>query len=332
MNESKRQDILLGLFAIGVLAALIGLSLKVGSAAPAGAVTYDFLLDSALGLQKDNRVTVAGVPVGVVDNLSVDGKMARVRLALDPTFTLYADAKAAVRARTLLGEKYVDLDPGAPPAPVLAPGSTVTDNIPTVEIDSVIRGAAELVASLNSVTPTLKTAAARLDTVLGTADAEAVTRDISTLVNEATRFLRTIQRNLGDTSEDARLLLRDLRTRAPEIVSRLDVTAQKLEALLDAVPVDAMQDAIKKSPGAVDTTTAAMADLRTAVAELRSTTQKSNRVLDNLDGVLIKVSSINEKQLREILQVEGVRVNLITDPDIERRVRALKPPAPLLPR
>src|SRR4029077_5991812 len=123
------------------------------------------------------------------------------------------DARAAVRARTLLGEKYVDLDPGAPPAPRLQPGEVVRDNVPTVEIDTVIRGAATLVESLNSVTPTLKTAAARLDSVLGTADAKQITHDLTVLTRETAEFIRSLQRSLTDSNQDVRILLRDLRTR-----------------------------------------------------------------------------------------------------------------------
>ncbi|MEW5850708.1 MAG: MlaD family protein [Myxococcota bacterium] len=332
MNESRREDILLGLFAVSVVAALVTLSLHVGGNAPRNAATYHFLMDSALGLQRDNRVTVAGVTVGVVDSLSIEGKLARVTVALEPDLILHQNARAAVRAKTLLGEKYVDLDPGEPPAPVAAPGTTLADNIPTIEIDSVIRGAAELVASLNSVTPTLKTAAARLDTVLGTADAKQFAADLTTLTRDTAEFVRTLQRALTDSSQDLRILLRDWRTRSPEILTRVETTADRVDKLLAAIPQDSLTAAIKKAPNTLDNSTLAIQDLRLAVSELRQTTAKTNKVLDNLDRVLTKANSVSEQQVRELLQVEGVRVNLITDPDIERRVRALQPPPNPPPR
>jgi phospholipid/cholesterol/gamma-HCH transport system substrate-binding protein len=330
--ESRRQDILLGLFALLVLGALVVLSLKVGSAAPADAVRYDFLMDSALGLQRDNRVTVAGVNVGIVDRIVVDGKRARVTVALEPSLEVREGARAAVRARTLLGEKHVDLDPGSPDAPPLPPGSTVDDNVPTVEIDAVIRGAAALVDSLNSVTPTLKNASARLDEVLGTADARKLTRDLGAIVTEFAQFMQLVERSVRESSHDVQILLRDLRTRGPDIVTRMDQAADKLNKVLDAMPMETLQATLKKTPAALDTTTQAMQDLRMALTDLRSTNVRTAKVLENLDRMLTKVNTMSEPQLREILQVEGIRVNLITDPDIERRVRALRPPAPPRPK
>lgn len=325
MNENRQQDILLGLFTLGIIAALVTLSLRVGSNAPVGAIRYDFILDSALGLQKDNRVTVAGVNVGVVDTITVDGKMARLGLLLDPALQVHQDARAAVRARTLLGEKYVDLDPGSQDKPTLPVGATVRDNIPTVEIDTVIRASAALVENLNGMTPTLKTAVERLEGVLSTADMRQVTTDLTALIKDAGEFVRSMQRSLGDSSQDARILIRDLRTRTPELLTRVETTTTRLDAILAAIPQDALKDTLKKAPGALDTTTSALGELRTAVADLKGTSARTQKVLDQLEKVLAKASTVNEQQIRELLQVEGVRVNLITDPDIERRVKALSP-------
>ena len=86
------------------------------------------MLDSALGLYPDNPVTIAGVPIGVVEQVTVEGKQARVKIAIRPDMPLYSNAKAAVRARSLLGEKYIDLDPGDIKQPTLhrAPSLPVT--------------------------------------------------------------------------------------------------------------------------------------------------------------------------------------------------------------
>ncbi|GEM_PF-925869 len=324
MEENRQRDALLGLFTLAVVAALVFLSLRVGSTAPVGAVQYDFILDSALGLQTDNRVTVAGVNVGVVDAIAVDGKKARLSLLLDPSLELHVDAKAAVRARTLLGEKYVDLDPGTGGTPRLAVGATVTDNIPTVEIDSVIRASAALVETLNDMTPALKGAADRLEGVLATADMRQVSTDLTALIRDAGELVRTLQKSVGESSQDARILLRDLRTRAPDLLTRLDTTTARLDGILAAIPPDSIKQTLQKAPATLDSTSQVLGDLRVTVAELKATSARTGRVLDQLEKVLSKANSVNEQQIRELLQVEGVRVNLITDPDIERRVKALR--------
>ena len=110
--ERKSIQILLGALILITLSTLVWLSFRLASNAPANAVSYDLILDSALGLYPDNPVTIAGVPVGVVQSVAVEGMMARVKIALRPETLLHRNAKAAVRARSLLGEKYIDLDPG----------------------------------------------------------------------------------------------------------------------------------------------------------------------------------------------------------------------------
>ncbi|MBI5497337.1 MAG: MCE family protein [Deltaproteobacteria bacterium] len=328
MEDNRRQDVMLGLFTLVVVAALVTLALRVGSTAPVGAVSYDFVMDSALGLQRDNRVSVAGVNVGIVESIRVDGKAARLTLLLEPGLAVHTDAKAAVRARTLLGEKYVDLDPGTPEAGRLPAGSTVKDNVPTVEIDTVIRAAAALVTSLNDMTPALRTSVDRLEGVLATADMRQVSRDLTGLIKDASDLVKSGQNALGEGGQDARMLLKDLRTRTPELLSRLQKTTEKVDALIDAVPQDALKDTLARAPATLDTTQQALGELRTAIADLKGASAKTTRVLEQLEKVLGKANSLTEQQIREVLQVEGVRVNLITDPDIERRVKALAPKLP----
>ena len=325
MEESRRADIMLGVFTLSVVAALAVLSLRVGAIAPVGAVRYDFLMDSALGLQKDNRVSIAGVNVGIVDRLAVDGRMARVSVLVEPGLVLHQDAKAAVRARTLLGEKYVDLDPGIADTPPLPPGSTVAENIPTVEIDQVIRASASLVGTLNQMTPTLRAAVERLDGVLATADMRVVAHDLTNLIKDGDDLVRMVKRTAADTGTDARLLLKELRARTPGILDRVEKTSTRLDELMAAIPADKLKMTMENAPGALDSASQTLVDVRAAVADLRATSARTSRVLDQLDKVLAKTGSVTEQQIREVLQVEGIRVNLITDPDIERKVRALAP-------
>lgn len=66
----------------------------------------------AAGLKEDSQVKVGGVRVGTVRTLEVaPGNTALVTLALDKT-QVGAHARAYVRPVNLLGEKYVDLEPG----------------------------------------------------------------------------------------------------------------------------------------------------------------------------------------------------------------------------
>jgi len=70
-------------------------------------------LDSADGLYPGSDVLIAGAHAGSVRDISLDGSQTLVTIALDDAYTpVHRDAKVTVRPKSLLGEKYVALDPG----------------------------------------------------------------------------------------------------------------------------------------------------------------------------------------------------------------------------
>src|SRR3954454_5513681 len=86
-----------------------------------GARKITAVFDSVAGLDNKSAVRVAGVRAGKVSNIKLrtDGK-AEVTLDVDPDVVLHPGAVAHVANLGLLGEKYIELDPGpasAPPMP-----------------------------------------------------------------------------------------------------------------------------------------------------------------------------------------------------------------------
>jgi phospholipid/cholesterol/gamma-HCH transport system substrate-binding protein len=82
---------------------------------PAYHVTAEF--SDVLDLVPQAAVKVNDVTVGSVEKITLSGWTARVRLRLDKSVNLPANATAAIRQTSLLGEKYVALDkPNTEPA------------------------------------------------------------------------------------------------------------------------------------------------------------------------------------------------------------------------
>jgi len=70
-------------------------------------------LDSADGLYPGSDVLIAGAHAGSVRDISLDGSQTLVTIALDDAYApVHRDATVTVRPKSLLGEKYVALDPG----------------------------------------------------------------------------------------------------------------------------------------------------------------------------------------------------------------------------
>jgi phospholipid/cholesterol/gamma-HCH transport system substrate-binding protein len=99
---------------------------------PKSSYKIDVTVPSAIALAPHSDVRRAGVKIGAVTSVRAEGAHAVVRLALDKEHApVFQDARVLVRGKTLIGENYVDLDPGRPAAgPVPEGGSLPISRAP----------------------------------------------------------------------------------------------------------------------------------------------------------------------------------------------------------
>ncbi|MCW2610459.1 MAG: transporter substrate-binding protein [Cryptosporangiaceae bacterium] len=77
-----------------------------------GGATYHAAFTEAAGLQAGNEVRVAGVKVGKVTGLGLDGPKVRVDFRVaDDSVRLGKQTAATIRIKTVLGQKYLSLEP-----------------------------------------------------------------------------------------------------------------------------------------------------------------------------------------------------------------------------
>lgn len=326
-----KAEALLGAVVVGVIGIFVWLTFSLGGGAPRDAKTYVLLFDSALGLGEDNAVAVAGVKVGIVKDIAVEGRRARVTVLVDPNVPLHADARAAVRQKTLLGEKYVDLDPGHEEMALLAGGSTVENNEPTVEIDQVIRDVSVLVARLNNIAPPLESAIGRIDDALKDQDGTQLAgelvgtlQDMRTLVKETNKLVK----NSGD---DVGVVLAMVREKGPNLIERLESASTRVDTLLAAVDPKIIETAVGRVGPAAENIDRITTDMKVAMGDVRDAARRLDTVLARVDGTLKRLDAIDESTVREFLQVQGVRVNLIPDATVTNRIKKLREEAVPLP-
>ncbi|MCA9697972.1 MAG: MCE family protein, partial [Myxococcales bacterium] len=120
----NRKYIFLGAFVVITLGLLLWLAQGVGALGGKQGTRYIVVLDQAAGLVKDNAVKIAGVKVGKIEAVDVTPEnTARLTLLMEEGVEVHTDAVALVRAKSLLGEKYLQLDPGSAESPLLADGA-----------------------------------------------------------------------------------------------------------------------------------------------------------------------------------------------------------------
>ncbi len=122
--------------------------------------TAEAVFNDASPLTAGNLVKSHGVRVGSVQSVTLVHGKAEVTMVLDRSLLpLHTDAHATIRPVSLLGERYIDLDPGSDSAPFMSHAQVipVSRTSESVDLDQV----------LNSLDDPTSTALAALVTTLG---------------------------------------------------------------------------------------------------------------------------------------------------------------------
>jgi len=139
MKDAK-LELIVGVFVLAGIAALTYLAVKLGKLEVIGGgnnaeIQAEF--DSVAGLKAGATVEIAGVQVGQVKRIGLNGDRALVVFSLQPGVKLYGDAIASVKTRGLIGDKYVSLSPGGSQKE-LPPGTKIRDTESGVDLESLI--------------------------------------------------------------------------------------------------------------------------------------------------------------------------------------------------
>jgi len=118
MQHTTTQDTLVGLFVAAGIAGLFFLSLQVSnlsSFTQHETYTLTASFENSGGLKVKSPVSAAGVKIGQVSSINFDSKTYQsvVTMSIDAQYnTLPDDTTASVFTAGLLGEQYVNLEPG----------------------------------------------------------------------------------------------------------------------------------------------------------------------------------------------------------------------------
>lgn len=139
MNHT-RTEIVVGLFVVVGIACLGYLAIKLGKLEVFGASGYTVIADfpSVAGLKVGDPVEIAGVKIGRVESLGLsEDDRARLTLRLSDGVKLQDDAIASVRARGLIGDKFVLITPGASDK-IVPPGGKIRETESPPDIPDLI--------------------------------------------------------------------------------------------------------------------------------------------------------------------------------------------------
>ncbi|MCG6911119.1 MAG: MlaD family protein [Deltaproteobacteria bacterium] len=300
--------VVIGLVLLGYMSMKVG---KIGFSKNQG-YPIEVLFDSASGLARDVTVEQAGVEIGRVQDIRLEDGKALVTLRIKPAIDIKKDARAIIRTRGILGDKYVEIMAGTASAPTLTAGERLVRTVPVTDLDT-------LMNVLGDVASDIKNLTGALSNVLGGAEGEASVRAIVTNLREVVTGLnQTLQRNsedfdrivenLAGFSESLKSVGDASREDVKEIIASVRRVTGNMESLV--TDLDEITGKIKSGEGSIgrliyeeDT----IDELNETLASLREITRSINRGEGTL-GRLIK-----EDQTIESLNTTLASLDEITD-------------------
>lgn len=292
-----RNPRVVGLACLGVLAALVLVAFRLDDLATLTATTYRAAFRDASGLATGNEVRVAGVRVGKVTDVELarkpspqaaslgDKPVAFVRVTFrieDDDLRFGTDTGASIRIKTVLGQKYLAVEPKGP--------GRLHGEIPLARTASpfdVVDAVTGLAGTLDAIDTT------QLATAFSTV-AEAFT-DTPASVRTSLDGLSRLSKTVADRDAELRQLLERARSVTAVLAGR-DEEFQKLvtDGSLLLAEVSRRRDAIHELLVGTSTLSEQLtglvadnrAQLQPALAELRATVAILQRNRTNLERTI----------------------------------------------
>lgn len=201
-----------GVLVVSLLVVIGGMSMKVANnpGILKGTKQIWFRIDDASGLIRGSSVKIAGINVGVIDDirLSPDGA-AQVYIEVRGDVPLSNSSLIEVRTQGILGDKNVVIVPGNPADPLLTDGAQIVNVRDRGSLDNVVTEINKITKSLGEVVDNLK-------------DAIDEDGNTSTSLGRIVRNVEVLTRNIAEITEDNKEKFGDIVDNVHSISSSLD--------------------------------------------------------------------------------------------------------------
>ena len=206
------NELKVGLLAI-VAAVAVGWSILRTDDRPDGAMEGYALqahFPAADGVFESTQVKMAGVPVGSVRSIELEGGEALLRLELRGGLQLPVDSVAELKSEGILGDRYVRITPGTS-AELLGPGDELKVKAPTADLDELQAKMGGIADDVKAITAVLRTTMEseqnqqQLKSTLG--NVEQLSGDLADMARANRENLDAIATNLRLLSESLKVVV-----------------------------------------------------------------------------------------------------------------------------
>jgi phospholipid/cholesterol/gamma-HCH transport system substrate-binding protein len=270
---------LLVLVAGGFLFGFILFTRKGGLGKDESIQVYAYFRDAS-GLGAKSRIQIAGIPVGEVEDVKLEGTRARVTVRVRRDVALHQDAALIKRSESLLGDYLLDLNPGSEVAPPMEEGGEIRKVVDVQGMEAVFASLSQITSDIQQVTGALRDV---LGGDKGTGSLERiiaslvrVSESVDLTVRSSAERLDAILRNFEGVSADVRGITASNEESVGHIVHNIEVITRDTREVLSTV---------QKIVGS-----GAEGDLKDSVASLKQTMNRLDKTLSNLEEITSRVN------------------------------------------
>jgi len=184
--------------------------------------------DDLLGLDVQSPVRMAGVKVGVVQEILLRDNRAVVRIALNPDVRLPASTRASIIGRGLVGEKNIALTARAGDTEWLADGAVIPSDT-TGDINSFMAKASGITDDIRSLTHVLS---AGMEGGKGFESIPKLIESSKQAVDELAGMIRENRKNVRETSVLLSQSMQTLQSELPAILHDLRTATGEINRLV----------------------------------------------------------------------------------------------------
>ena len=134
-------ETIVGIFVVAGLLCVAYMTVKLGKVSLFGDNYYSLYarFGSVSGLREGSPIEIDGIEVGRIERLTLDQEkqLALITLKIRKGVKVYEDASAAIKSAGLIGDKFVNIDPGGS-GEILKPEGTITETTTPTDIEDLI--------------------------------------------------------------------------------------------------------------------------------------------------------------------------------------------------
>lgn len=252
----------------------------------------------ASGLGARSRVQIAGIPVGEIVGISLEGTRARVDMRLRRDVGVRENATLTKRSESLLGDYMLDLTPGTEDQPLLKDDGEITRVIDAQGMEQIFNSLATITKDIEAVTGALRA-------VLGGAQGQG--------------SIEAIVQNLVKLSEAVEKTVRENATRLDQILANVEAVSGDVRKVTEAE-----RASVHNIVQNIDTISADVRDVVASVkkmvgeneGEVAGTMSSLKETLAKLDRSLANVEQITN----DIKEGKGAAGALLQDERLQQKV------------